>query len=93
MRALLELLQLVYPQVVETTGFNPEDVLPHLLESRSTHLPNYLCEVSHIPKRLSLLLELPLLHVVGHVVKHLENDVSLPLIGEVGHLIVEKPIH
>ena len=63
-RALLEFPQLVDPQVVETTRFNPEGVLPHLSESRSTHFIDYLGKVSHVPQRLLFLLELPIPHVV-----------------------------
>ena len=62
--ALLEFPQLVDPQVVETTGFNPEGVPPHLSESRSTHFLYYLSEVSHVPHRLLFLFEQPILHVV-----------------------------
>ena len=63
-RALLEFLQLIDPQVVKTTRFNPEGVLPQPGESRSTHFLEYHSEVSHVPERLSFLLELPILHVV-----------------------------
>ena len=36
--AVLEPLQLVYPQVVETTRFNPEGIPLHLLENETTQL-------------------------------------------------------
>ena len=93
MGALLEFPQLVDPQVVETTRFNPEGILPHLSESRSTHFLDYLSEVSHVPQRLSFLLELPILHVVGHVIYGLQYDLSPPIVREIFHLIVQKPVH
>ena len=45
MRALLEFPQLVYPQVVETTRFNPKGIFPHLLESWSSYLLDEISEV------------------------------------------------
>ena len=79
MRTLLEFPQLVDPQVVEATRFNPECVPLHLFEKRSTHFLYYLGEVGHVPQRLPFFLEQPLLHVVGHVVNGLKNDLSLSL--------------
>ena len=91
--ALLELLDLVDPQVVEATRFNPEDVLLHLLESRSTHLLDYLHEVGHVPQRLSFSPEQQISYVLCHVFKGLEYDLSPFTIREIIHLIVQKPIH
>ena len=90
---LLELLELVDPQVVEATRFNPEDILFHRLESRSTYLLDYLCEVSHVPQRLPFSSEQSIPHVLCHVVEGLEYDLSLSIIGEIVHLVVQKPIH
>ena len=49
MLALLEFIQLVDPQVVETTRFNLEGVPLHRSESWSTNFLYYLSEVSHVP--------------------------------------------
>ena len=93
MGALLEFPQLVDPQVVETTGFNPEGVPSHLSESRSTYLLYYLGKVSHVLQRLAFLFEQPILHVVGHVFDGLKYNLSPPLIREIFHLVIQKPIH
>ena len=56
--------QLVDPQVVEATRFNPKGVPLHRGESWSTHFLYYLSEVSHVPQWLSFPLKQPLLHVL-----------------------------
>ena len=90
---LLEFLQLVDPQVEETTRFNPKGVPLHCSESWSTHFLYYLSEVSHVPQWLSFPLEQPILQVVRHVFYGYEYDLSLSLIREIFPLIVQKPIH
>ena len=49
MGTLLEFHQLVDPQVVEATRFNPKGVPLHRSERGSTHFLYYLGEVSHVP--------------------------------------------
>ena len=66
--ALMKLLELINPQVEESTRFDPEDILLHSFESRSTHLFNYLHEVSHVPQGLPFSPEQPIPHVLWHVI-------------------------
>ena len=65
--ALLEFLQLVDSQVVETTRLDPKGVLSHRGESWSTHLLYHLGEVSHVRQWLSFSFKQPLFHMLGHV--------------------------
>ena len=93
MWVLLEFPQLVDPQLVEATRFNPKGVLPHRGEGWSTRLLYYLGEVSHVPQWLSFSLEQPLFHVLGHVCQGSEYDLSPSLSREILPLIVQEPVH
>ena len=93
MGALLEFPQLVDPQVVEATRFNPKGVPLYRGESWSTHFLYYLGEVSRLPQWLLFPLKQPLLHVLRHVFYGLEYDLSPSLSREIFPLIVQEPIH